>query len=145
MFLNEEYIGKTPFTKKIQKIKHKISFKSKGFRTLNESFEPTKDKQNIIKKLLTEKEASLLENKKYSRTSIDGEVILFEPGSFVIGSIKKRVRRDINEIMRSVKITKHFYISKNLITEEQYSLFKRSSKSNLPVNNISWIDAAKFL
>ena len=144
VFLNEEYIGKTPFTKKIQKIKHKISFKSKGFRTLNESFEPTKDKQNIIKKLLTEKEASLLENKKYSRTSIDGEVILFEPGSFVVGSSKKESRRDINEIMRSVKITKHFYISKNLITEEQYSLFKRSSKSNLPVNNISWIDAAKF-
>ena len=144
VFLNEEYIGKTPFTKKIQKIKHKISFKSKGFRTLNESFEPTKDKQNIIKKLLTEKEASLLENKKYSRTSIDGEVILFEPGSFVMGSSKKESRRDINEIMRSVKITKHFYISKNLITEEQYSLFKRSSKSNLPVNNISWIDAAKF-
>lgn len=144
VFLNEEYIGKTPFTKKIQKIKHKISFKSKGFRTLNESFEPTKDKQNIIKKLLTEKEASLLENKKYSRTSIDGEIILFEPGSFLMGSSKKESRRDINEIMRSVKITKHFYISKNLITEEQYSLFKRSSKSNLPVNNISWIDAAKF-
>ena len=144
VFLNEEYIGKTPFTKKIQKIKHKISFKSKGFRTLNESFEPTKDKQNIIKKLLTEKEASLLENKKYSRTSIDGEMILFEPGSFLMGSSKKESRRDINEIMRSVKITKHFYISKNLITEEQYSLFKRSSKSNLPVNNISWIDAAKF-
>ena len=144
VFLNEEYIGKTPFTKKIQKIKHKISFKSKGFRTLNESFEPTKDKQNIIKKLLTEKEASLLENKKYSRTSIDGELILFEPGSFLMGSSKKESRRDINEIMRSVKITKHFYISKNLITEEQYSLFKRSSKSNLPVNNISWIDAAKF-
>ena len=144
VFLNEEYIGKTPFTKKIQKIKHKISFKSKGFRTLNESFEPTKDKQNIIKKLLTEKEASLLENKKYSRTSIDGEIILFEPGSFLMGSSKKESRRDINEIMRSVKITKHFYISKNLITEEEYSLFKRSSKSNLPVNNISWIDAAKF-
>ncbi len=144
VFLNEEYIGKTPFTKKIQKIKHKISFISKGFRTLNESFEPTKDKQNIIKKLLTEKEASLLENKKYSRTSIDGEIILFEPGSFLMGSSKKESRRDINEIMRSVKITKHFYISKNLITEEQYSLFKRSSKSNLPVNNISWIDAAKF-
>tara|TARA_B100001248_G_scaffold38013_1_gene24330 strand:+ start:739 stop:2616 length:1878 start_codon:yes stop_codon:yes gene_type:complete len=144
VFLNEEYIGKTPFTKKIQKIKHKISFKSKGFRTLNESFEPTKDKQNIIKKLLTEKEASLLENKKYSRTSIDGEMILFEPGSFLMGSSKKESRRDINEIMRSVKITKHFYISKNLITEEEYSLFKRSSKSNLPVNNISWIDAAKF-
>ena len=61
-----------------------------------------------------------------------------------MGSSKKESRRDINEIMRSVKITKHFYISKNLITEEQYSLFKRSSKSNLPVNNIS-IDAAKFV
>ena len=144
VFLNDEYIGKTPFTKRIQKIKHKISFKSKGFRTLNESFEPTKDKQNITKELLTVKEASLLENKKYSRTSIDGEIILFEPGSFLMGSSKIESRRDINEIMRSVKITKHFYISKNLITEEQYSLFKRSSKSNLPINNISWIDAAKF-
>ena len=57
----------------------------------------------------------------------------------------KESRRDINEIERRVEITKHFYISENLITETQYNNYVGANKiSNNPINNISWIDAAKF-
>ena len=67
------------------------------------------------------------------------------PGSITMGSPKRESRRDINELQKKVKITKHFFISKNLITESQFKKFKKStSASNLPVNNVSWIDAAKF-
>ena len=62
-----------------------------------------------------------------------------------MGSPKRESRRDINEIERKVNITKHFFISKNLITESQFKNFKSSTKSsNNPINNISWIEAAKF-
>ena len=57
------------------------------------------------------------------------------PGLITMGSPKRESRRDINEIERKVNITKHFFISKNLITESQFKNFKSSTKSsNNPIN-----------
>ena len=145
VILNGRYIGSTPLKKDIQKIKHKISYEALGHRSIRESFEPLNDKVQIYKNLLTDKQASLIDSKNNSTNSIGSKLILMNPGSITMGSPKRESRRDINELQKKVKITKHFFISKNLITESQYKKFKKSSSaSNLPVNNVSWIDAAKF-
>ena len=145
VILNGRYIGSTPLKKDIQKIKHKISYEALGHRSIRESFEPLNDKVQIYKNLLTDKQASLIDSKNNSTNSIGSNLILMNPGSINMGSPKRESRRDINELQKKVKITKHFFISKNLITESQYKKFKKSSSaSNLPVNNVSWIDAAKF-
>ena len=145
VILNGKYIGSTPLKKDIQKIKHKISYEALGHRSIRESFEPLNDKVQIYKNLLTDKQASLIDSKNNSTNSIGSKLILMNPGSITMGSPKRESRRDINELQKKVKITKHFFISKNLITESQYKKFKKSSSaSNLPVNNVSWIDAAKF-
>ena len=145
VILNGRYIGSTPLKKDIQKIKHKISYEALGHRSIRESFEPLNDKVQIYKNLLTDKQASLIDSKNNSTNSIGSKLILMNPGSITMGSPKRESRRDINELQKKVKITKHFFISKNLITENQYKKFKKStSASNLPVNNVSWIDAAKF-
>tara|TARA_B100000965_G_scaffold390080_1_gene396505 strand:- start:3978 stop:5858 length:1881 start_codon:yes stop_codon:yes gene_type:complete len=145
VYLNDDFIGTTPFTKDIQKIKYKIMFQRKGYRNILEDFEATTDITEVRKVLLTEKEASILENPIDITNSIDSKMILISPGKIKVGSSKKQSRRDINEIERDVEITKHFYISKNLVTEKQYNEYINiSKKTSLPVNNISWIDAAKF-
>ena len=145
VILNGRYIGSTPLKKDIQKIKHKISYEALGHRSIRESFEPLNDKVQIYKNLLTDKQASLIDSKNNSTNSIGSKLILMNPGSITMGSPKRESRRDINELQKKVKITKHFFISKNLITESQYKNFKKSTNSsNYPVNNISWIDAAKF-
>ena len=145
VILNGKYIGSTPLKKDIQKIKHKISYEALGHRSIRESFEPLNDKVQIYKNLLTDKQASLIDSKNNSTNSIGSNLILMNPGSINMGSPKRESRRDINELQKKVKITKHFFISKNLITESQFKKFKKStSASNLPVNNVSWIDAAKF-
>ena len=145
VILNGKYIGSTPLKKDIQKIKHKISYEALGHRSIRESFEPLNDKVQIYKNLLTDKQASLIDSKNNSTNSIGSKLILMNPGSITMGSPKRESRRDINELQKKVKITKHFFISKNLITESQYKKFKKSTNSsNYPVNNISWIDAAKF-
>jgi formylglycine-generating enzyme required for sulfatase activity len=71
---------------------------------------------------------------------------LFKPGNVTLGSSKNQSRRGINEVIRNVNISKHFYISDNLISEKLYSMYDEalSRSSNLPVNNISWIEAAKY-
>lgn len=145
VYLNDEFIGTTPFTKNIQKIKHKIQFQREGHRNILEDFEPSAEITEVIKVLLTEKEASILESPVDITNSIDSQMILINPGKIKLGSSKKQSRRDINEIERDVEITKHFYISKNLVTEKQFNEYINfSKKTSLPVNNISWIDAAKF-
>ena len=145
VILNGKYIGSTPLKKDIQKIKHKISYEALGHRSIRESFEPLNDKVQIYKNLLTDKQASLIDSKNNSTNSIGSNLILMNPGSINMGSPKRESRRDINELQKKVEITKHFFISKNLITESQFKKFKKStSASNLPVNNVSWIDAAKF-
>lgn len=145
VYLNGTFIGSTPIKKNIQKIKHDVTYEAKGYRSIKETIEPLKDNLEVYKNLLTEKQASLLENKVNSVNTIGSKLILMNPGSLKLGSSLKESRRDINEIERSVEITKHFYISKNLITETEYRNYSSSiMSSNKPINNISWIDAAKF-
>ena len=145
ILLNGNYIGSTPLKIDIQKIKHNISYEASGYRSIKEAFEPLNDKVQIYKNLLTDKQASLIDSQNNTTNSIGSKLILMSPGTITIGSPKKESRRDINEIQKRVNITKHFFISKNLITQSQFKNFKRSTNaSDLPINNISWIEAAKF-
>lgn len=145
IYLNGNYIGSTPLKTDIQKIKHSIRYEALGYRSIKETFEPLNDNLQIYKTLLTNKQASLIDSKENSTNSIGSKLILMNPGSITMGSPKRESRRDINEIERRVNISKHFFISKNLITHSEFKNYKKSTKaSNLPINNISWIDAAKF-
>lgn len=145
IYLNGRYIGSTPLKTDIQKIKHSIRYEALGYRSIKETFEPLNDNLQIYKTLLTNKQASLIDSKENSTNSIGSKLILMNPGSITMGSPKRESRRDINEIERRVNISKHFFISKNLITHSEFKNYKKSTKaSNLPINNISWIDAAKF-
>lgn len=145
IYLNNNYIGSTPLKTDIQKIKHSIRYEASGYRSIKETFEPLNDNLQIYKTLLTNKQASLIDSKENSTNSIGSKLILMNPGSITMGSPKRESRRDINEIERRANISKHFFISKNLITHSEFKNYKKSTKaSNLPINNISWIDAAKF-
>lgn len=145
IYLNGRYIGSTPLKTDIQKIKHSIRYEALGYRSIKETFEPLNDNLQIYKTLLTNKQASLIDSKENSTNSIGSKLVLMNPGSITMGSPKRESRRDINEIERRVNISKHFFISKNLITHSEFKNYKKSTKaSNLPINNISWIDAAKF-
>lgn len=146
VYINNKFIGTTPGNFTLQKVKQDIIFKKPNYRSLVKTIEPKSDKFIINEVLITEKESIIKETPIKSKNSIGLELLLFEPGFIELGSSKNESRRDINEVRKSVKITKHFYMSKNLVTEEQFNeFFKTSSNSKtLPVNNISWTQAAKF-
>ena len=145
IFINDEFVANSPANIKLQKIKQKLSLTANGYRTITKFIEPNSDTFQIRESLLTEKQAVLDESPLKNKNSIGLNMILFQPGSIKLGSSKKESRRDINEIERNVSFTKHFYISDNLITETQFNLFKKTANdSNLPVNNISWTQAAQF-
>lgn len=145
VFINGKFIGITPLEIKLQQVKHEIILKKDKYQTITTSIEPLTKNVSFFKKLITKKQSILNSSSKESRNSIGVELILFNPGQVVLGSSKKQSRRDINEVLRNVEISKHFYISKNLITENQFKNFLSTTKSSsLPVNNISWSQAAMF-
>lgn len=145
VFINDEFIGNTPLEIELQQIKHKVSLKNDLYQTVTKIIEPQKENFKIFEKLVTKKQSILNNSPNKYTNSVGSELILFKPGQVTLGSSKNQSRRDINEIVRNVSISKHFYISKNLITEKQFNDFLNINlSSNLPVNNISWVQAAKF-
>lgn len=145
VFINGKFIGNTPLEIKLQQVKHEIVLKKDNYQTITSSIEPLTKNVSFYKKLITKKQSILNSSPKEPINSIGVELILFNPGKVVLGSSKKQSRRDINEVLRNVEISKHFYISKNLITENQFKNFLSTTKSSsLPVNNISWSQAAMF-
>jgi len=145
-YLNDELIGKTPLDVNIQKITNKLTFKRNGYKTQTFYYQPNKSYENLSQNLITLKQDAINNSPFFLQTKMGFKLILFEPGKVTLGSDKSQSRRDINEVRRNVVLSKHFYISENLVSEKLYSMYDPtlSSSSNLPINNISWIDAAKF-
>lgn len=145
VFINGNFISNTPIKIELQQIKHEIIFKKDSYETITKTIEPQTKEYLLFEKLITKKQSILNKTSKKYTNSIGAELILFQPGQVTIGSSKNQSRRDINEVLRNVEISKHFYFSKNLITERQFKNFINTTpSSNLPVNNISWTQAAKF-
>jgi len=73
------------------------------------------------------------------------------PGTFLMGSPKNEEKRSDNETQHKVTLTKGFYMSVHLVTQEQWqevmgnnpSLFR--SEKNLPVDNVSWKECQEFI
>ena len=71
---------------------------------------------------------------------------LFSPSNVVVGSYTDEIRRKRNETIKNIKLSRHFLVSKFLITESQFFLSKgtESGSKELPVRNVSWKEAALF-
>tara|TARA_B100001057_G_scaffold93861_1_gene90221 strand:+ start:3611 stop:5524 length:1914 start_codon:yes stop_codon:yes gene_type:complete len=147
LYINDKYVGDTPQQLRIQTLEQKFSLKRDGHRTVKGKFLPNKDYPLLIdKRLLTEKEAVLLESPLKKKNSLGLELILVEPAKIKLGSPNSEFRRNRNEIQKIVEISKHFYVSNNLITEKIYNLSKKinGGQEKIPVSNLSWTEAAIF-
>ena len=145
LYLNNKKIGLTPLTVEIQNISNEIQLKKDGYVDQKFIFVPSTSNQIIDMKLLTIKEHAVAYSKKEFKNSINKTLKLFEPGKVFVGSLSNQSRRSPNEVPKNISISRHFYASKFLVTESEYSKFKKINKSsNLPITNISWTDAAQF-
>jgi formylglycine-generating enzyme required for sulfatase activity len=83
--------------------------------------------------------------------SIGMKFVWIPPGNFLMGSPKEEAERYPREIQHKVTLTKGFYMSVHLVTQEQWqgvmgknpSHFK--GEKNLPVDSVSWEDCQEFL
>ncbi len=147
IYINNKFISSTPLSIDLTIGTYNISFVKEGYATIFKSILIENDYNiELEEKLLTLKENALKNSPKKLISENGIEFILMDPGYIELGSPESEMRRMRNEIQRNVKISKHFYVSKNLISEKIYNdiVVNTSGGSNLPKVNINWIDAAIF-
>jgi formylglycine-generating enzyme required for sulfatase activity len=146
VYVNQKLFNNFNVKVPIEAGKYVVNAKNEGYVDQKYNIEITDKKNTEVNiKLLTIKEHALLNSPKSYSNSIGINLLLNAPGNIIIGSPKSEYRRKKNEIERKISITRHFYLSESLVSENQYNrLVGKSGGENLPITNISWIDSAIF-
>ena len=147
VLVNKKYIGTTPITFKLQTIKQDYELIRENYRSIKGSITPNSSRKlKVSRSLLTEKEALIKGARKNLTNTIGISFELFSPSNVVVGSYTDEIRRKRNETIKNIKLSRHFLVSKFLITESQFFLSKgtESGSKELPVRNVSWKEAALF-
>lgn len=141
-------VGSTPLSLDLPAMPHRVAFKREGYRTETRKVIPDPAAPRVVEaRLLTELEARRAEGRKTFAEEIGIEMRLFRPQALNMGSPPTEKGRFRNEFERSVSFTRPFYLSVHEITQAQFARFKGRNPANaadVPVTNISWLDAARF-
>ena len=105
-----------------------------------------KEAQKAIAKSLKKE----VEEKVDLGKGIELELVLIPAGKFMMGSPASENRRDDDEALHEVTLTKPFYMGKYEVTQEQYESVMGKNPSNtkgakLPVTRVSWEDCQDFI
>jgi formylglycine-generating enzyme required for sulfatase activity len=82
--------------------------------------------------------------------SIGMKFVWIAPGTFLMGSPKEELERRFNEPQHQVTLTKGFYMSVHLVTQEQWQAVMKKNPSyfkgekNLPVEQVAFNDCLDF-
>ena len=147
--LDGEAIGQTPQTLRLSAIPHTIHLSKPGYRTVQKIIRPSSRRSTQINEtLITEQQARLAESPTTFKNSIGVELVLFKPdktANYELGAHRSEKGQRANEILRTVRLDKAFYVSRTEISARHYHAFNSQIPiSNLALNNVSWNDAALF-
>ena len=157
VFIDGNNIGSTPLEVELMSINHKIEIRQDGYRSEFMDIVPTpgyKSNIDIDLEILDPITGSGYE--KNIVTSLGQNLVLIPPRDFQMGSSRREQGRRSNETLRSVKISKAFYLGTKEVTNFEYRQFKQSHDSgeysgislNLdeyPVVRLTWEEAVEFL
>ena len=152
LFINDKPAGVTPQTLRLQALPQKIALRLSGYRAVELSVTPSAAAPLLIEEQLQTELAARLSRAPPLLTAAAGvKMKFFNPriqsqNRFTMGAPKSEKFRRANEFQRRVDLTKSFYISATEITEAQFANYKpiQVAGKNLPVRNVSWLDAAGF-
>jgi len=139
--------GETPLVMSLSAVPHRIELHKNGYRAYKQTITPSsKSAQEIRVALRTELQARLAEAPETYRNSAGIDLKIFRPGDvFIMGAPRSEKGQRANEFLRTVKLTRPFYISTHEVTRSQYVKFRKApGAGNEPVSSISWIEAAQY-
>jgi formylglycine-generating enzyme required for sulfatase activity len=146
VLINGVQQGKTPLKLSLQTVSQQIEFRKPGYRSVSRTVTPSaKGLQTVKAEMLTEFAARRLEGKPLFAETLGFSFIGIQPRSFTMGSPPNEQGRMRNEHQIKVDFTRSILVSKHEVTEAQFAAFTGTTAgSNLPVTQISWLEAVKF-
>ena len=149
VYINKKNMGNTPLTIELPVISHEVVLRKNGYVDEKFSVKPEKDQKVYIEKTLVSvlEQKRAQQKKRYSVSSIAMAMRLFKPRGDVaiLGAPRNEVGQRANEFLRSVKMSRAFYVAEHEVTEKQYQqIVGKGKASNLPVTNVTWIEAVRF-
>ena len=157
VWINGLNVGDTPIEIELMSIEQKIEVRKEGFRYEFMDLIPIPSYKSDINFNL--EELNPITGSGYDKlltTSLGQELILIPPLEFQMGSSRREQGRRSNEVLRSVKVSKAFYLGTKEVTNFQYRQFRENHDSgnfsgisldedNYPVVRITWEEAVEFL
>ena len=158
VIVDGKQMGKTPLKLTLSALPHRIELRKRGFRSYKKTLTPSSKSTKKIRAVLrTELQARLSELPREFSNSVGMRLKLFKPrGSFVMGAPRYEKGQRANEFLRTVKLTRPFYIGKYEVTGAQFARSKKGDSLPssgrkgetapflLPARSVSWIEAAQF-
>ncbi|GAB2189555.1 PEGA domain-containing protein [Sessilibacter sp. MAH1] len=157
LYVDGRLSGRASQSLKLPARQTRITIKKEGYADYSTAVIPHPElTQNVSVQLKTLEEAKW-ENVKQTITAADGQTLkLFRPNdTFTMGASRREQGRRSNETLRTVQLTRPFYMATTETTNAQFKQFQATHSSShvsgnsldndqLPVVNVSWVEAAKF-
>jgi formylglycine-generating enzyme required for sulfatase activity len=137
-------------------VPQQIEVRRAGYKSWSQQVTPRPGlPQSFNVELLTPQQAVLAAIPRTVTTS-QGQVLrLIEPGEFMMGAQRREQGRRPNEVKRSVKLTRRFYMALNEVTNREFSEFRPQHTSGAekyrelaadshPAVMLSWAQAAEY-
>jgi len=135
---------------------HEIAISAQGYAGYRQTITPKVGLVQEVKvRLLTLAEARLQALVPNITTAAGQNLKLFSPFGFSMGASRREPGRRANETLRTVDMSRLFYIGTNEVTNGQFRQFASGHDSgsyqevtlnedNMPVSQVSWQDAASY-
>lgn len=146
VYVNGKSLGSTPLKTTLQTVPAKVEFRKAGYRTVKQTVEPSVQRVSHVKaEMLREFDARRKEGKPLFVSSLGIEMARISPKAYTMGSPVNEAGRGRNEHRVNVDFSRSVWVSRHEITEAQFAAFKGTgSKTQMPVTQVSWVDAALF-
>lgn len=156
LFVDGQPRGSADQTVRLSTVAHRIEIKKDGYAGYSTEITPRDGLTQEVKvRLLTHEEARLAALTPTIRTSQGQDLVLLEPGPFEMGASRRQPGRRANETLRSVNMTRLFYLGTREVTNAEFKAFAPNhdsgsfqeqdlSKDDQPVVQVSWQDAALY-
>ncbi len=156
LFINGESRGPANQTVELLAASQIIEIRAEGYVPFTQEFisRPGLEQQLNVSLITLEQER--INNIRPMITSSNGqELKLLYPGNFVMGASRREAGRQANESLRSISLTKPYYLSLTEVTNDQFKRFDPEHSSgvidrislnnnNQPVVEVSWEQAALY-
>lgn len=156
LYINGEFRGPANQTVELLAASQRIEIRADGHAPFTQEFISRPGLEQQLNVSLITLEQQRINNIQPMITTVNGqELKLLYPGNFVMGASRREAGRQANESLRSVSLTKPYYLSLTEVTNAQFNQFDANHSSGVidritlsnnsqPVVDISWEQAALY-